>query len=212
MKIGLFLHDPDRTHKVAEKLKSHPDLIVSAIAHSITDAQLAAKDTEIDASICGSEFMESAARARSATGRNSPNPARLFLTNKPTFGDVVRGVHTGFDNYLVEDDPVEKWVDTIHRTIDGTSSLKDNTLWNVAGEPVDMTTLRFEERSELERNIIELLSEGLTNDQIAELLHVSCQTVRNRVCRLMDDIGVSNRTMLSLAFRRSRVDWRTSEF
>lgn len=207
--VGVFLHTPERAMRVANKLRSHPDISVVAIASSIRDAYDAARATHFDVSIVGAEAMELAAHFRSRAkydlGRTS---TRFFLTERITAGEVVQGVHTGFDNYLLAGDPVDLWHETMAATIAGTASLRSNPLWSVAGLPFDMTALRIGDRCEMERNIMELLSEGLTNDQIAEVLHISCQTVRNRIGRLMDDVGVSNRTLLSLAYHRSKVAWR----
>ena len=49
-----------------------------------------------------------------------------------------------------------------------------------------------------DHQIIELVAGGLTNLQIAEHLHLAHQTVRNRVSRLFDVLGVANRTQLAV--------------
>ena len=53
-----------------------------------------------------------------------------------------------------------------------------------------------------DRRIIELVAHGLTNRTIAEHLHLSHQTVRNRITRIFDVTGVSNRTQLAVAWLR----------
>lgn len=207
--VGVFLHTPERAMRVANKLRAHPDIAVVAIASSIRDAYDAARGTDFDISIVAAESMELAAHVRSRTaydiGRRS---TRLFLTDRITFGEIVQGVHTGFDNYLLTSDLVDVWHQTMIDTVAGNASLRSNPLWSVAGLHFDMTALHIGERSQMERDIMELVSEGLTNDQIADVLHISCQTVRNRIGRLMDDLGVNNRTLLSLAYHRSKVAWR----
>ena len=211
LRLGLFVRGAERTSQLSRKMSSHPGLRVSVTADSLSEVKAALTAGRMDVSVCGTEFMEIAARFHSRAEPDEPRITRLFLVAHPTVGSVVQGVHTGFDNYLTEDDSVEVWHDTIRRTVDGSASLRADPLWEKIGEPIDMTSLRFDERPEMERNIIELLAEGLTNEQIADILHLSRQTVRNKVFRLMEDVGVHNRTLLSLAFHRCHVAWRPNE-
>lgn len=207
--LGVFMGPPARAMEVATKLGRHPDLFVTAVASTFKDAYEATMTTTFDVSVSRAETMEFVAQFRARTTDTlNENAKRVFLTDRITAGQIVQGVHTGFDNYLVSTDDDETWRDTILQTVAGTSSLRIDPLWNVAGDPLDMTSLCIDHLPDLDRDIIELLSEGLTNEQIADVLHVSCQTVRNHVHRMMDRIGVSNRTLLSLTLRRSRVAWR----
>ena len=46
--------------------------------------------------------------------------------------------------------------------------------------------------------IADLVSAGLTNQEIAARLHLAHQTVRNHVSRIFDALGVNNRTQLAV--------------
>ena len=48
------------------------------------------------------------------------------------------------------------------------------------------------------REIAGLVAAGMTNQEIADQLHLAHQTVRNRVSRLFDLLGVANRTQLAV--------------
>lgn len=56
--------------------------------------------------------------------------------------------------------------------------------------------------SDCDRDILALVSAGLTNDEIAFTLHYSCQTIRNHLSHLMKITHVRNRTELANAWRR----------
>jgi DNA-binding NarL/FixJ family response regulator len=49
-----------------------------------------------------------------------------------------------------------------------------------------------------ERNLMLLVRRGLTDAQIADHLHLSAQTVRNRVSRLLRRLGLTNRVQLAV--------------
>lgn len=51
-----------------------------------------------------------------------------------------------------------------------------------------------------EREILELVAEGLTNGEIGTRLHLSRNTVKNHLVRLMEKMCVDNRTKLAVQF------------
>jgi DNA-binding NarL/FixJ family response regulator len=60
-----------------------------------------------------------------------------------------------------------------------------------------------EQLSDEDRAIVALVARGLTNRDIARELHMSYQTVRNRLTRIFDLTGVTNRTQLAIGWLRS---------
>ena len=59
-----------------------------------------------------------------------------------------------------------------------------------------VTIARLTER---EQQIVQLVSEGLSNAQIAQRLSLSVQTVKNRLSALYPKLGVRSRTELAVA-------------
>lgn len=55
-----------------------------------------------------------------------------------------------------------------------------------------------------ERNILELISQGRTNKEIADALFLSEKTVRNNVSKIMKKINVNNRTEAALYWSRQK--------
>lgn len=54
----------------------------------------------------------------------------------------------------------------------------------------------------VENEILQLVALGLTNEEIAEALHYSLQTIRNKLSHLMKSAGARNRTELTCIWRR----------
>ena len=54
------------------------------------------------------------------------------------------------------------------------------------------------ELDEVDLRIIELVTEGCANKDIALRVFLSCQTVRNRLTRIFDITGAGNRTQLAV--------------
>ena len=49
-----------------------------------------------------------------------------------------------------------------------------------------------------ERQIVEALARGRTNAQIASELHLSTATIKAHISRLLDKLGMNNRTQVAL--------------
>lgn len=71
---------------------------------------------------------------------------------------------------------------------------------------IDWTHVETPELSAREREVIELVAEGLTNREIAERLFISPVTARNHVSRILTKLGLENRTQAAtwLSRRASR--------
>jgi DNA-binding NarL/FixJ family response regulator len=75
--------------------------------------------------------------------------------------------------------------------------------------PVDPVEL--EGLTEREREVLELLAEGLSNSQIAKRLGLSLKTVQNYVSRILDKLHVADRTQAALRARDRDRPWPARE-
>jgi len=58
-----------------------------------------------------------------------------------------------------------------------------------------------ESLSEREREVLELVAQYLTNDEIAERLGVSLETVKSHISRILFKLGVTNRRQAARLLR-----------
>lgn len=61
----------------------------------------------------------------------------------------------------------------------------------------------FSELSQSEWDILKLIAAGKTNLEIAERLHFSAGTVRNKVSSIFEKTGITNRTMLTVQYYKA---------
>lgn len=62
----------------------------------------------------------------------------------------------------------------------------------------DVTSRLLRQTSPRDRRILQALSQGRTNAQIASILHVSEGTIKAQLAKIMDPLGVSNRVQLAV--------------
>jgi pimeloyl-ACP methyl ester carboxylesterase len=72
-----------------------------------------------------------------------------------------------------------------------------------AGEPAERRSGSFPDLTPREREILELIAQGLGNETIAVRLHLSEKTVRNNVTRIFDKLGVPTRAQAIVRAREA---------
>ena len=135
-------------------------------------------------------------QATKAIRAAKPRAKVLMISMVDDQGVFLRAVRAGAVGYLLKDASAEEIVATV-RNLAENSVVCPRHLERVlfdyvaAGSPSRAgLTLR-------ERQLISLIGEGLTNKEIAARLHLSEQTVKNHVHRILRKTGSSNRTSLS---------------
>lgn len=128
----------------------------------------------------------------------------IILTSYESKDYLRRAIEVGAAGYLLKGMPRETLVDAI-KVVKGGGSLIDAKLLSELLQELGVEGARFRETAGLlealtprERQVLELLVQGLTNKEIAAQMHYSVGTVKNVVQRLIDKLGVSDRTQAAV--------------
>ena len=129
-----------------------------------------------------------------------PAHKRVVLARDPSPTLLVVAAQAGFDDVVDVAQPIEAVVDQLQGLLEGKRDLRSHPIWKMLDYPVDMTKLEVVMADDTDRQIVGLIAAGLSDREIADLVYLSCQTVRNRVSRLLDRCGARNRTQLALVY------------
>jgi DNA-binding NarL/FixJ family response regulator len=135
-----------------------------------------------------------------------PLHKRVLITSGCTPTLLVLAAQTGFDDVLDVNQSIDDVVGHLESLLSGRRSLRSNPVWQTLDYPLDLTKSKIVLADEVDRQIVGLVAAGLSDREIGELVFLSCQTVRNRVSRLLDRCGVRNRTQLALLYTRSEYE------
>ncbi|UQU66739.1 response regulator transcription factor [Couchioplanes caeruleus] len=142
-----------------------------------------------------------------ATGRilaARPATRVLVLT---TFGDddhLYPALTAGACGFLLKDAPPEELLDGIRRAAAGDSPFSQDVLRRLVQRAVHARAGRPQPVAGLtarERDVLNLVAEGLSNTEIAERLHIGVTTVKTHITSLMAKTGSPNRVRLALCAR-----------
>jgi two-component system, NarL family, response regulator len=121
--------------------------------------------------------------------RSLPNPPRvLVLTNFETDEDVYRAVRAGAQGYLVKSTTQQEMIEAIKTVASGRRYFPAQIAARLAQR---MSRSNLTAR---EREILEMMSKGLTNKQIGSALDISANTARNHVNNIIEKLDVADRT------------------
>jgi two-component system, NarL family, response regulator DevR len=126
---------------------------------------------------------------------SSPDIACLMLTSFADDEAFLSAVIAGASGYVLKQIRGNDLVASVRRAATGESLLDPQMVAKARARlGRDLEDERLRPLSPQERRILELISEGMTNREIAETMFLAEKTVRNYVSNLLLKMGVKHRT------------------
>lgn len=138
--------------------------------------------------------------AREISSHTEAKP--LILT---TFDDdefIVKAIKNGAKGYLLKNNPPERMKDSIKLVHEGGTVMQDVVLTKIREELGEGSRGKIDNSlfSERELEIIQLISKGLSNREIASQLFISEGTVKNYITSILSKTGLEHRTQIAIYY------------
>jgi two-component system response regulator DevR len=132
----------------------------------------------------------------------------LILTSYDDQDALLAAVLAGASGYLLKEVRAAGIVDAVRQVAMGRSLLDPNVIEQVMARirQGSATDNRLAALTEREREVLELIAEGLTNRQIGERLYLAEKTVKNYVSGLLAKLGMQRRTQAAVFGAENRRD------
>ncbi len=138
---------------------------------------------------------------------NSPATKVIVMDLIPTQEDILEFVRAGVSGFILKDATMDDFLKTIRLVTQGIKvlpSLLTGSLFSqivnhaVLGAKEDSTKLMESVRmTKRERQVIELVSEGMTNKEIAQRLRLSTYTVKSHVHNILEKLALHTRVQIA---------------
>jgi len=123
----------------------------------------------------------------------------------PLQADVLEFVQVGVSGFILKDATVNDFLKTIRSVVKGLQVLPPNLTGSLFSQIVEhavsgsnpsalIESVRMTKR---EKQVIELISEGHTNKEIAQELHLSTYTVKSHVHNILEKLALSTRVQIA---------------
>ncbi|MGA5096133.1 response regulator [Streptomyces lavendulocolor] len=128
--------------------------------------------------------------ATAAITARADAPRVLVLTTYDTDADILAAVEAGASGYLLKDAPPEELAAAVRTAAAGRSALAPA----VAHRLMDRMRTPAEALTRRELEVLQLVGEGLSNQQISKRLFLSQATVKSHLVHVYAKLGVDSRT------------------
>lgn len=139
----------------------------------------------------------------------SPGARVILMDLLPMQEDIVEFVKVGVSGFILKDATLDDFVRTIHAVAGGTTVLPAalaGTLFSQISQRAvrrgqAVAAVRMTRR---EREIIGHIAEGLSNKEIARLLHIATYTVKSHVHNILEKLALHTRLEIAVYAHRGR--------
>ncbi len=193
-------------------LSSIPNLEVVGEATNGREALAKAEELKPDVVIMDITMPEmNGIEATSELKRRLPRTKVLFLTMHENEELLFRTVQAGGAGYVLKKSADNELVEAIYQVTRGETFLRPDLAKQVVQDYLNRVdsgeeSESYEDLTEREREVLQFLAMGLTNQQVADKLTLSVRTVETHRARIMDKLGIKGRAALvTYAKRRGLV-------
>jgi DNA-binding NarL/FixJ family response regulator len=202
-------------------LSEHPDLKVIAAAESAEIGLAQARETKPDVVLVDATLGNGDSHWLVRNLREKAPEARVILMDLlPVQEDVIEFVRAGANGFIVKDATIDDFVKTIRSVAQGSDvvpqSLTGTLLSHVADQALRRTgpaVLQAVRLTKREREITELIAEGMSNKEIAERLNIAIYTVKSHVHNILEKLALHTRLQIAAQAHKGdtpETDARTS--
>lgn len=130
--------------------------------------------------------------------------APLLLTTFDEEDFIVRALKSEICGYILKNSPAERIIGAIRAVKAGGTVFQEDILKYVR-EKISPTNGGeiFAELTPRETEIVRLIAEGLSNQQIADALFLSNGTVRNHISAILEKTGLEHRTQIAVMWLKN---------
>lgn len=184
-------------------LNQVPDLKVVASASSgeaLLVKRIASQVVLLDLGLRNGDSLRVAQKVRT----EFPDAKIIVMDLLPVHEDIVEFVNAGVSGFIMKDATLDDLVGTIRSVIGGANVLPPQmtgTLFSqiareavARGRPQALESVRMTPR---ERDVINLIAEGLSNKEIAVKLRIATHTVKSHVRNVMEKLTLHTRLQIA---------------
>lgn len=196
---------------MAQVLESQPDITVVAQAGNGKEACRLAEQHHPDVILMDINMpeMDGVAAAQQITAA-LPQTGIIILTMYRRDDYVFEAIKAGASGYLLKEAELDELLGAIRAVAQGEAVIDPSIAGRVLAElrrPRPAPAEKMPELAERDLEILQLVAQGLSNQEIADRLFLAEKTIRNRLSLIFKRLHLENRTQAALyALREGLID------
>ena len=144
-----------------------------------------------------------------ALAKRAPQPKIIVMDLLPVNDDIVQFVNAGVSGFVLKDATFDEFVTTIRTVAAGGKVLPARMTESLFSQIAAAAGARGREQvlegvrmTRREREVVELIGEGMSNKEIAQRLNIASHTVKSHVRNVMEKLALHTRLQIAAYVRR----------
>ncbi|OGU75245.1 MAG: hypothetical protein A2V93_00880 [Ignavibacteria bacterium RBG_16_34_14] len=133
------------------------------------------------------------------------NTKIIVMDLVPVHEDILEFVQAGVSGFIVKDATVDDFLQTIRSVSKGNKVLPPNLTNSLFSQIVGFAVsgqkssslIKSVRMTKREKQVIELIADGLTNKEIAQKLHLSTHTIKSHVHNILEKLALHTRVQIT---------------
>lgn len=206
-KIRLLLIEDNRLLRdgIMSILKPHKDIIVLAASGDGTNTLLKIQQLKPNVVLLDLGLRsQNSLHVVEIVKKDFPNAKIIVMDLAPVQSDVLQYVKAGANGFILKDASLNDFLVTIRAVAEGSTVLPPllvNSLFSQIVEHAikegDITLKEAVQMTKREREVISLLSEGMSNREIGQNIKISTYTVKSHIHNIMEKLALHTRLELA---------------
>jgi DNA-binding NarL/FixJ family response regulator len=123
-----------------------------------------------------------------------PKAKIIIMDLAPVQADILQYVKAGANGFILKDASLNDFLITIRTVAEGSTVLPPLLVDSLFSQIVDKSKLKEAVRiTKREREVIGLLSEGMSNKEIGQKIHISTYTIKSHIHNIMEKLALHTR-------------------
>ena len=188
---------------IAAALEDEPDIIVVGRVTNIEDALKLVQEKDVDVALVSTRLPDQGAlKLTSAITDLAPDTKVLALGLTEEKKRVLRYVEAGATGYVLKNDSLDDLIENVRAAVDDKVFVSPKIAAAMMERLSDLAQMFSDVENSVtddagltprELEVLELIGEGLTNQQISEQLVIEIGTVKNHVHSILEKLNVGSR-------------------
>ncbi len=201
----LIADDDPIVHEGLKMILSSPeDMCVAGEAASGDEALQRCREIRPDVALLDIRMADGDGITAAETILAEKLSAPLLFTTFEEEEYILRALKSGISGYILKNSPAERIINAVRTVSTGGTVFQKDILEFIRGRIGGGGGSRgcFDLLSPRETDIVKLIAEGLSNQEIADRLYISNGTVRNHISAVLEKTGLEHRTQIAVRWLR----------
>jgi DNA-binding NarL/FixJ family response regulator len=183
-------------------LDGQPDMEVVGKAASVAEAATLPRDLAPDVVVMDFHLDDGTGRDAALIMREIfPSTRFVFLSRDGSDDARLAAVEAGASAYILKSGPASEVIDAVRKVAQGMTMISPATIARLVNQGMERAHAR-ESLSPRERQVLQLMADGVGSHQIAQQLGVSYSTIRSHVRSISSKLGTHSLVNTVVAARK----------